>query len=121
MSGQNVEDKDFDILKYTFATLSPMDIPVYYVAKKEISPPLVVFNITGEHGNKFWDNEEKETVWKITVNVFARDNFIKYKNQIIRLMEQAGYIRTDVPACIYLEDIDLFNQPIYFKFYREND
>lgn len=112
-------NEEFDILKYTFETLKPLDIPVFFSAKKEVAPPLVVFNITSEKGNMFWDNEETEVVYKITVNIFARENFVGYKNQIIRLMKDAGYIRTDVPACVYLEDIDLYNQPIQFKYYKE--
>lgn len=110
---------DFDILKYVMQTLKPLDIPVFFQSKKEISPPLVLFSITGEKGNKFWENEEQETVYKITVNIFARENFIKYKNQIMSLMKEAGFIRTDVPSCVYLEDVDIYNQPIYFRYYRE--
>lgn len=114
-------EQEFDILKYTFATLQDLDIPVFFVAKKEVSPPMVVFNITSEKGNMFWDNQETEVVYKITLNIFTRGNFIKYKNQILKLMEQAGYIRTDIPACIYLEDVDIYNQPLNFKFYKEKD
>lgn len=114
-------NEDFDILKYTFDTLKPLDIPVYFMSKKEVAPPLVVFSINGERGNKFWDDDEQEIVYKVTVNIFARSNFIKYKNQILKLMKQAGYLRVDIPACIYLEDIDLYNQPINFKYYKETN
>ena len=111
--------EEFDILKYIFETLRPLDIPVYFVSKKEVSPPMVVFNITGERGNVFWENDEQETVYKVTVNIFSRTNFVKYKNKILELMGKAGFIRSDIPSCIYLEDIDIYNQPIQFKFYRE--
>lgn len=67
----------------------------------------------------FWDNEEQETVYKVTVNIFARENFVSYKNKILKLMKEAGFMRVDIPSCIYLEDIDLYNQPINFKFYKE--
>ena len=111
--------EEFDILKYVFDTLKALDIPVYFVSKKEVSPPMVVFNITGERGNVFWENDEQETVYKITVNIFSRTNFIKYKNQIMKLMKGAGFLKYDVPSCIYLEDVDMFNQPLQFRFYRE--
>lgn len=112
-------NEEFDILKYTFNTLKVLDIPVYFSSKKEVAPPLVLFNITSEKGDMFWEDEEQVTVFKITVNIFARENYVGYKNKIIKLMKEAGFIRIDVPSCIYLEDIDLYNQPINFKFYKE--
>lgn len=112
-------NEEFDILKHTFKTLKPLDIPVFFASKKEVKPPLVVFNINSEKGYMFWENDEQVTVYKITVNIFARENFVGYKNQIMKLMKEAGYIRTDVPSCTYLEDIDLYNQPIIFKYYKE--
>lgn len=113
-------ESDFDIVKYVNETLKPLDIPVFFSAKREVSPPLVVFNVNGERGNKFWDDEEAVTVYKVTVNIFSRQNFMVYKNKILSLMKQAGFMKYDVPACFYLEDIDVYNQPIEFRFYKEN-
>lgn len=110
---------EFDIIKHTFNALKSLDIPVFYVARKEVSAPFVIFNITGEKGNKYWDDEEQETIYRVTVNIFTKDNFVKYKNEILKLMKQAGFIKHDIPACIFLEDVDVYNQPIEFKLYRE--
>lgn len=110
---------EFDIVKFVNETLKPMPIPVYFLAKKEIEPPMVLFNVNGEKGSMFYDNEEQEIVYKVMVNIFSKGNFIEYKKQIMKLMKQAGFIRTDVPACIYLEDVELYNQPMNFKFYKE--
>lgn len=113
-------DQDFDIVKYVFDSLKSLDIPVYFASRKEVSPPLVIFNVTDERGSVHWDDEEAVTFYSVTVNIFSRDNFIKYKNKIINLLKQAGFIRYSVPACFYLEDVDIYNQPIEFRYYKEN-
>lgn len=111
---------DFDINQYVTKTLEPLEVPVFFSSRKEEKLPLVMFNITGERGNGFWDDEEKVTVYKISVNLFAKGNFLSIKNQILKLMKQAGFIRKDVPACIYQEDVEVYNQPIFFEYYKEN-
>lgn len=111
--------ENFDIVAYVNATLKDLSVPVFFVAKKEINPPLVVFNVTSEKGYDFWENEEQTTKYKVTINIFARGNYIGIKKEIELLMKQAGFFRLDIPACIYLEDIDVYNQPMSFAFYEE--
>lgn len=112
-------DKNFDIVKHTFSTLNKLDVPVYFMSKKEIKPPMVLFNITSERGDCFWEDEEQVIKYKIIVNIFSRENFFALKNQIVKIMREAGFIRTDIPSCLYLEDIDMYNQPINFVYYQE--
>lgn len=112
---------DFDINKYVLDTLKPLDIPVYYVARKEVNLPVVIFNVTGEKGFRYWDDEEQLVKYKVSINIFSRGNFIKYKNQIKDLMSKAGFKRTDIPECIYQEDSDIYNQPMFFEFIEEKN
>lgn len=118
---EEVEKVEFDINSYVLETLKPLDIPVYFVSRKEVTPPLVIFNTTGERGVKFWDDEEMMVKYKVSINIFSRDNFIPYKKQILDLMKKAGFKRTDIPECIYQEDSDLYNQPMFFEIIEEKE
>lgn len=111
---------DFDIQKLVLETLKPIGIPVYFISRKEVNPPLITFNVVGERGREFWDDEEQATQYKITINIFSRGNYLPYKNEVKKRMVQAGFIRTDIPECIYHEDVELFNQPMYFSYTKEN-
>lgn len=111
---------EFDLQQLVLETLQPIGIPVYFVSRKEVNPPLIVFNIVGERGKEFWDDEETVTQYKVTINIFARGNYLPYKNEVKKRMKEAGFIRTDIPECIYQEDIELFNQPMFFSYFKEN-
>jgi len=107
-----------DLNKLILQTLKPIDIPVYYIARKEVNPPLILFNVTGETGIEFSDDEEKVIRYRITINLFSKNNFMEQKRQIIKLMTQAGFIRNDVQVCDYIEELDVYNLPILFTFYE---
>lgn len=110
---------EFDINAYILDTLKSLDIPVYFVSRKETSLPLVVFNVTSERSLEYWDDEEQLVKYKVSINIFSKGNYIKYKNQIKDLMKKAGFKRTDIPECIYQEDSDIYNQPLFFEFIQE--
>lgn len=110
---------NFDINSYVIDTLKPLDIPVYFVSRKETNLPVVIFNVTGERSLVYWDDEEKLVKYKVSINIFSKGNFMKYKNQIKDLMIKAGFKRTDIPECIYQEDSDIYNQPLFFEFTQE--
>lgn len=35
-------------------------------------------------------------------------------------MKDAGFKRTDIPECQYQEDVEIFNQPMFFEYIKEN-
>lgn len=101
-------------------TLKPLDIPVYFVARKETSLPVVLYNIHSEKSYQYWDDEEQMVKYKVTINIFSRGNFIKYKNQIKQLMKDAGFKRTEIPEALYQEDVEVYNQPMFFEYIHED-
>lgn len=111
---------DFDINKVVRETLLPLDIPVFFGARKECPLPCVIFTINNESADTFWEDEEAVTKYKVTINIFSRGNYIQYKKQVKKLMEGNGFIRTSIPEVIYQEDVEIFNQPMFFSFYQEN-
>lgn len=108
-----------DMQKYVFDTLKEMNIPISYVARGETRLPLIVFNVTSERGKQFWDDEERVVKYSVMINIFSRENFVTIKQEVLNRMLKAGFIRKEIPACIYIEDIEVYNQPMAFDFYYE--
>lgn len=111
--------EDFNINELVAETLKPLPVPVYFSARKEVQPPFVLFVINDERGTAFWDDEEQEITYKVTVNIFTTGNYIELKNQIVKLMREAGFYRDSIPQVLYQEDIGVYNQPMFFSYYRE--
>lgn len=109
-----------DIQKYIEETLKDIGVPVSYVARKEYAPPLVVFNFS-EIPAIFWEDDEAVTKYTISINIFSKGNFITLKNVILKKMKQAGFIKDEIPVAIYLEDIGVYNQPMFFSFVQDVD
>lgn len=110
---------DFDINKLIVETLKPIGLPVYFAARGDVKPPLIMFNVTSERGKMYWDDEETATQYKVTINIFSRENLIPYKKEVLKRMKESGFIRTEIPECDYQEDVELFNQPMFFCFIEE--
>ena len=107
---------DFDINELIINTLRPLRIPVFFVAGKEHNFPFIVFNVTSERGVEYWEDEEKVTRYRITFNIFAKGNFFSIKKQLMKLLKEAGFMKFDVPACLYLEDVEVYNQPLEYNY-----
>lgn len=108
-----------DMHKYIMQTLEGIGVPISYVARGESRLPLIVFNITNERGDMFWDDEERVIHWQVQINIFSTGNFVDLRNEIKNRMLKAGFIRKEITSAIYLEDIEVFNQPMAFDFYEE--
>ena len=111
---------EFNINKYVTDALKDIGIPIYFIARKEVNPPLIVFNITSERMGDSWDDTESITNYRISLNLFARGNYIEYKNKIIKSLLAVGFSRYDIPSGEYFEDIELYMQPMFFSFSKEN-
>lgn len=101
--------------KYILDTLKVLDIPVYFVSRDETQLPMVIYNFS-EKGWEYADDKESATLYKVTVNIFSNGNYLKYKKQIIQLMEQAGFTKDNIPTCIYMSEFRIFNQPMVFNY-----
>ena len=110
-----------DMQKYVYDTLKDIGVPISFVSRGESTFPLVVFNITQEKGNLFWDDKETGIKYGVMINIFSRGNFVQLKQEIMNKMLRAGFIRREVPATIYLEDTEVFNQPMAFDYYFEKE
>lgn len=105
-----------DMQKYIVDTLKGLDVPISYVVRGESRLPLVVFNFR-EVPVEYWDDEESVTKYEVMINIFSRENFIHIKNLVNKKMIQAGFIKDDIPVAIYLEDTDVYNQPMSYNYF----
>lgn len=108
-----------DMQKYLTQTLKEVGVPISFVARGEGRLPIIVYNVTTERGDKFWDDEEQVTKYAISINIFSSGNYVDIKNKVIEVMKNAGFIRVEVAECIYQEDVGIYNQPIFFDYYYE--
>lgn len=115
----DMENREMNMQKYVFDILKDIGVPVSFVARGESHLPLVVFNITQEKGDSFWDDEETVVKYCIMINIFSRTNFVEKKQEITNRMLRAGFIRKEIPATVYMEDTEIYNQPMSFDYYYE--
>lgn len=111
---------EFDIKKLVVDTLSPLGVPVSFATRKENSFPFIIFSITSERGLYYEEDEESVTKYGITVTIFSKGNYENIKNNVIRAMKENGFIRVNVPSVFYMEDIEVFSQPIEFSYFHYN-
>lgn len=98
-------------------TLTPLGIPVAFLTRKDTNEfPFIVYNIY-EKGNEFADDNEESIMYDIMITLFSKDNFEILKDDTINLLLNAGFIKVDIPPTIYVEEIDVYNQPMNFRYY----
>nr|DAW54701.1 MAG TPA: Protein of unknown function (DUF806) [Caudoviricetes sp.] len=106
-----------DMQRLLVETLKDIGVPISFVARGESRLPLVVFNFR-EIPKEFWDEEESVTKFEVMINIFSRENYVHIKNAVLKKMKDAGFIKDEIPVAIYLEDIEIYNQPMSFNYYH---
>lgn len=101
--------------------LDKVGIPYGYVSKDEGEKQFIAFNITNNKAYKYFDDEEKITQYKITINIFSAGDFTEIQDKVERYILEAGFTKDYYPACIYIENMDIYNQPMYFNYYIEGE
>lgn len=104
-----------DMQKLLVDTLKDLDCDISFVARGESRLPLVVFNFR-EVPVDYWDDEEGVIRFEVMINIFSRENYVALKKDVERLMLDAGFLRIEIPQAIYLEDIEVYNQPMSFDY-----
>lgn len=103
------------------ALSSLKDIDVCFLERDDDGTfPFVVFNIS-EVPFSFSDDEEDMTLYLITVNIFSKPdyNFESLKIKIIELMKNAGFRKTKIPNAEFLEQENIYNQPMGFSYFED--
>lgn len=102
------------------SVLSKTGLPYAFVQKGEGTFPFIVYNVS-EDGEDFGDDKEAATSFDITINIFSKGDFEDIKNLVIKDMLAEGFTKTSVPKCHFLEDVSVYNQPIFFNYYYEGE
>lgn len=101
-------------------TLTPLGLDVCYLEREDDGKfPFVVFNVS-EVPLEYSDDEEEVTLFMITINIFSKPeyNFESLKLQILQLMKDAGFRKTQIPNAEFLESEKVYNQPMGFAYYE---
>lgn len=101
-------------------TLAPLELDVCYLERDNDGTfPFVVFNVA-EIPLEYADDEEEVTMYMVTINIFSKPeyNFESVKLQILSLMKNAGFRKTQIPNAEFLEGEKVYNQPMGFVYYE---
>ncbi|MBP3905747.1 MAG: hypothetical protein J6D47_05960 [Peptostreptococcaceae bacterium] len=110
----DIKDKVCDVLE-------EIGVPYGFVSKDEGDQQFIVYNINSEKAFKYFEDEEGITQYKITLNIFSVYDYTELKNKIDKKMKEHGFKKDYYPACIYIENMRIYNQPMYFNYYEEGD
>lgn len=100
--------------------LSSLDVEVCYLERDDNGTfPFVVFNVS-EKPIYFSDDEEEVTLYMVTINIFSKPdyNFESLKLEILKLMKEAGFRKTQIPNAEFLESENVYNQPMGFSYFE---
>lgn len=110
-----------DIKDKVCEVLEKIGLPYGFVSKDEGESLFIVYNINSNKAFKYYDDEEKITKYKITINIFSAYDYTETQNKVDKYMRESGFIKDYYPACIFIENMGMYNQPMYFNYYEEGD
>lgn len=102
--------------------LKTIERPVLYSSRGEsVDFPLIVFNVI-ETPHLYADNESEFIEYSIILNLYAqKDLLFKYITEIKKIMKENGFIRKPQVSGMWDETLKVFNQPLEYKYYREDE
>lgn len=111
-----------DIKEKIMKTLTPVCPDVTFLSRVDDGTfPFLVFNVTETPVN-YEDDEDNATLYLVAVNIYSKPdyNFESLKLGIINAMKDAGFKKQIVPSAEFLEKEMVYNQPLAFSIYKEN-
>ena len=109
-----------DIKSKIMETLSPLEgIDVCFLERDDDGVfPFIVYNVS-EVPYSFSDDEEDITLYLVTINIFSKPdyNFEYLKLRIIELMKNNGFRKTEIPGAKFMEQENVYNQPMGFSYF----
>ena len=110
-----------DIKQRVVEVMEKVGIPYGYISKDEGEQQFIAFNINSNKAFKYYDDYERITQYKITINIFSIGDYTDIQNKVEELMLDAGFMKDYYPACIYIDNMGIYNQPMYFNYFEEGD
>ena len=99
--------------------LKELNIPVLLSNRGKTKTPCIVFNYI-EYPLSYSDNEEDRTEYSVLLNVYANSSeVVTLSNKVKNLMKKNYFRKNEIPTLIYDEKLDIYNQPMKFKFYED--
>lgn len=108
------------IKKRIMDALKPLNVPVEFLSREDDGIfPFIVFNVS-ETPCDFEDDEETGILYMVSVNIYSKAdyNFEKLKLDIVKQMKEHGFKKNQIPATEWLDNEQLYNQPMAFVYYE---
>ena len=112
--------KEFSIRDKVCEALNLIGVPYALAAKNEGDDVFIVYNTT-DRPLFFSDDEEDVTQYKVTINIFSKYDFTELEKKVKKIMIDSGFDKDYYPHCQYIDNMGIYNQPLYFKYNLEGE
>ena len=101
--------------EYLASLLEKIDIPAYYVTRKNSQKfPYIIYDfIESPHGNS--DDEEEITNYEFFFNIYAGNDVIDIKRKLMKLLKENDFQKKIVPIPMYYDDLECFEQALQYS------
>lgn len=115
-----MDNVKFNIRDKVCEALDLVGVPYAFVSKDEGDDTFIVYNTT-EKPLYFSDDEEDTTVFKVTINIFSKYDFTELEQKVKEIMIDSGFSKDYYPHCEFIDNMGIYNQPLYFNYIIEGE
>ena len=106
--------------KLIMETLSPLNLPVFFIAQGENnSYPQIVFNIK-ENGWVYEDDRESGRKYEINMSLLSKGDYLDLKEKIEELMIKSNFKKGTGYYPEYNAQLETYVVPLRFYYYKIN-
>lgn len=115
-----MDNIEFNIRDKVCEALDQVGVPYALASKDEGDDVFILYN-TVERPLKFSDDEEDVTVFKVTINIFSKYDFTELERKVKKIMLDSGFTKDYYPHCEFIDNMGIYNQPLYFNYSLEGE
>ena len=106
--------------KLIMETLSPLNLPVFFIAQGENnSYPQIVFNIK-ENGWEYEDDRESGRQYEINMSLSSKGDYLDLKEKLEELMLKSNFKKGTGYYPEYNAQLETYVVPLRFYYYKIN-
>ena len=106
--------------KLIMETLSPLNLPVFFIAQGENnSYPQIIFNIK-ENGWEYEDDRESGRKYEINMSLLSKGDYLDLKEKIEELMIKSNFKKGTGYYPEYNAQLETYVVPLRFYYYKIN-
>lgn len=98
--------------------LDGLALPNYFITRASDKDECIVYNYVATPSYSA-DNEEKAVKYRVMVNLYCKKNIERNKNNIVRAMQEQGFVRKSVASTV-VSDTGFFCTALTFAIVLHN-